>query len=237
MMDHVAVDIVAFGAHPDDVEIGMGGTIAKQVMSGYRVAICDLTNAEMSSNGTVETRRQEAARASAVLGLSARSCLGLPDRGLTGSAEQIAAIVREIRRLRPRIVFAPYWVDRHPDHIACSGLVEEAVFNAKLRNYMPDTPAVAVEQLYYYYINDSNDVSLIVDVSAHYDKKREALLAYRSQFAPTDANHVQTPLTDRYIERVEARDLLLGQTRQWAYAEGFAIKRPHPVALFGERQK
>lgn len=232
-MDHGTVDIVAFGAHPDDVEIGMGGTIAKQVHSGHRVAICDLTNAEMSSNGTVETRRQEAAEASAVLGLSARSNLGLPDRGLTGSAEQISAIVREIRTLRPRIVFAPYWVDRHPDHIACSGMVEEAVFNAKLRNYMPELPAVSVEQLYYYYINDSNDVSLIVDVSAHYDKKRAALLAYRSQFAPTGANSVQTPLTDRYIERVAARDLLLGQTRQWDYAEGFAIKRPHPVTLFG----
>ncbi|MBW7473412.1 bacillithiol biosynthesis deacetylase BshB1 [Paenibacillus oenotherae] len=236
-MNNVTVDILAFGAHPDDVEIGMGGTIAKHVEHGYRVAICDLTRAEMSSNGTVETRGQEAAAASAVLGLSARSCLGLPDRGLTGSAEQIAAIVREIRTLRPRIVFAPYWVDRHPDHIACSHLVEEAVFNAKLRNYMPELPAAAVDQLYYYYINDSNDVSLIVDVSNCYDKKREALRAYQSQFAPVGADSVQTPLTDRYIERVEARDMLLGQTRQWSYAEGFAIKRPHPVALFGERQE
>lgn len=228
------MDILAFGAHPDDVEIGMGGTLAKHANAGYRTAICDLTGAEMSSNGTVETRRQEAAEASAVLGLSGRSNLGLPDRGLTGSAEQVEAIVREIRRLRPRIVFAPYWVDRHPDHIDCSRLVEAAVFNAKLRNYLPELPPVAVEQLYFYFINDSSEVSLIVDISEHYEQKLNALRAYRSQFAPVSRgeNRVSTPLTDRYIERVEARDLLLGQTRGWAFAEGFAIKRPHRVTLF-----
>ncbi|GGD68998.1 bacillithiol biosynthesis deacetylase BshB1 [Paenibacillus nasutitermitis] len=228
------VELLAFGAHPDDVEIGMGGTLAKHVKSGLRVAICDLTRAEMSSNGTVETRRQEAAEASAVLGLSARSCLGLPDRGLTGSAEQLEAVVREIRRLRPRIVFAPYWVDRHPDHTDCSKLVEAAVFNAKLRNYLPELPAVQVEQLYFYYINDSSEVSLIVDISEFHDQKQQALSCYSSQFAPPaeGEGRVRTPLTDRYIQRVEARDLLLGQTRGFAYAEGFAIKAPHRVTLF-----
>lgn len=228
------MDILAFGAHPDDVEIGMAGTIAKHTARGYRVAICDLTEAEMSSNGTVETRRQEAAEASAVLGLSYRSALGLPDRGLDGSADQLRAIVGEIRRLRPRLVFAPYWNDRHPDHVSCSRLIEEAVFNAKLRNYMPELAPVQVEQLYFYYINDSGDVALMVDISEQIGTKREALQAYRSQFAPPSAgeDRVRTPLTDNYIARVEARDLLLGQARGWAYAEGFAIKRPHAVTLF-----
>ncbi|MBM7564521.1 bacillithiol biosynthesis deacetylase BshB1 [Paenibacillus sacheonensis] len=228
------VDFLAFGAHPDDVEIGMGGTIAKHAVQGYRIAVCDLTEAEMSSNGTVETRRQEAAEASAVLGLSHRSVLRLPDRGLTGSEEQLQAIVREIRRLRPRIVFAPYWDDRHPDHVACSRLIEEAVFNAKLRNYLPGVPPVQVEQLYYYFINDSGNVSLITDISDQIGTKLEALKAYRSQFAPPapGEDRVQTPLTDRYIQRVEARDMLLGQTRGWAHAEGFAIRRPHAVTLF-----
>ncbi|WP_219836563.1 bacillithiol biosynthesis deacetylase BshB1 [Paenibacillus sp. R14(2021)] len=229
-----SVDILAFGAHPDDVEIGMGGTIAKHVQQGYSVAICDLTEAEMSSNGTVETRRQEAAEASAVLGLSHRSVLRLPDRGLTGSSEQLQTIVGEIRRLRPRLVFAPYWNDRHPDHVSCSRLIEEAVFNAKLRNYLPELPPVQVEQIYFYYINDSSDVSLVTDISAHMETKIAALQAYRSQFAPPapGEDRVQTPLTDRYIQRVEARDMLLGQTRGWAYAEGFAIRRPHAVPLF-----
>ena len=143
------VDILVFGAHADDAEIGMGGTIIQHTDAGIRVGICDLTQSEMSSNGNPELRRQEAAAASAILGLAARSCLSLPDRGLTGDAEQLARVTEEIRLRQPRIVFAPYWHDRHPDHNACSALIEEAVFNAKLRRYLPelDLPPVTVEQL------------------------------------------------------------------------------------------
>ncbi len=148
------LDILVFGAHADDAEIGMAGTIIKHTTAGLRVGICDLTYAEMSSNGTVELRKQEAAAAADVLGLSYRSNLGLPDRGLERNPEQLAAITAEIRRCAPRIVFAPYWEDRHPDHTWCSRLVEEAVFNAKLRRYMPELPPVQVEQIYYYFINE-----------------------------------------------------------------------------------
>lgn len=227
------LDILIFGAHADDAEIGMGGTIAKHIEAGCRVGICDLTEAEMSSNGTVELRRQEAASAAAVLGLSARTNLRLPDRGLAGGPEQIEAIVREIRRWRPRLVFAPHFVDRHPDHVACSKLVEEAVFNAKLRNYLPDIPAVGIQGLIYYYINDMEHPSAVVDITSHYDKKRKSLEAYASQFnlKATD-NSVETPLTNGYLKRVEARDYLLGQSKGWTYAEGFAIKSPLTVSLF-----
>ncbi|WP_139999522.1 bacillithiol biosynthesis deacetylase BshB1 [Paenibacillus paridis] len=229
-----ALDILVFGAHADDAEIGMGGTIAKHVQAGLRVGVCDLTEAEMSSNGTVELRKKEASDASHVLGLAMRSNLGLPDRGLEPSKQQIERIVAEIRKHQPRVVFAPYWVDRHPDHVAASRLIEEAVFNAKLRRYMPELPAVSVSQLIYYYINDVDQVSLIVDISEFQETKRNALLAYRSQFdaAAAGSDRVATPLTNHYVERVEARDSLLGQTRGWAYAEGFAIKRPHAVQLF-----
>jgi len=228
------VDMLAFGAHPDDVEIGMGATIAKHVKAGVRFGICDLTRAELSSNGNVDIRRAEAAAASSALGLAERSCLGLPDRGLTGSAEQIEAIVREIRRLRPRVVFAPYWDDRHPDHNAASRLVEEAVFNAKLRKYMPYAEPVQVEQLYYYYINDVKDVALMIDVSDAYEAKRASLLAYRSQFEPVleGSGRVATPLTQRYVENVDARDRLLARERGWTYAEGFTTKRPVVVDTF-----
>ncbi|MFF2482194.1 bacillithiol biosynthesis deacetylase BshB1 [Paenibacillus sp. NPDC058071] len=229
------LDILVIGAHADDAEIGMGGTIAKHTAAGYKVGICDLTQAEMSSNGTVELRKREAAEASAVLGLYYRSNLMLPDRGLTLTKSHIDAVVAEIRRTRPRIVFAPYWVDRHPDHIAASHIAEEAVFNAKLRRYMPELPPVQVEQLIYYYINDTENVSLAVDISDYYETKRQSLMAYRSQFQSAVAgeeDRVSTPLTDRYIERVEARDALLGQSKSWLYAEAFAIKRPYPVDLF-----
>lgn len=229
-----SLDILVFGAHADDAEIGMGGTIAKHIQAGFKVGICDLTEAEMSSNGTVELRKQEAAAASSILGLNMRSNLGLPDRGLEPSRSQIELIVSEIRTFKPRVVFAPYWVDRHPDHVAASQLIEEAVFNAKLRRYMPELPAVQVSQLIYYYINDVDQVSLIVDISDFHETKRNALMAYRSQFdaASAGSDRVATPLTNRYVERVEARDSLLGQARGWAYAEGFALKRPHAVQFF-----
>ncbi|MCG7406482.1 bacillithiol biosynthesis deacetylase BshB1 [Paenibacillus sp. ACRRX] len=231
-MEHV--DILAFGAHPDDVEIGMAGTLAKHQLAGYRTVICDLTYAEMSSNGTVEKRQQEAGVASEVLQLFARETIGLPDRGLQLVDEHIQAVVRMIRRYRPRIVFAPYWEDRHPDHVMCSRIVQEAVFNAKLRRYMPDIEAHLVDQVYYYFINDIAPADLIVDVSDVYDHKRSALLAYESQFTAPSAQTdiVSTPLNQGYVERVEARDSLLGQGRGMTQAEAFIHKGPYAVHLF-----
>lgn len=228
------LDILAFGAHPDDVEIGMAGTIAKHTKAGYRVGICDLTEAEMSSNGTVELRRAEAENAERILQLAARDNLRLPDRGLQVCKEHIDAVVAAIRKYRPRIVFMPYWEDRHPDHIACSRIVQEAVFNAKLRRYMPELPAHTVEQVYFYFINDVSTSQVLVDVSDVYDQKRESLQAYRSQFMKPDRDNdfVATPLNQNYVERVAARDSLLGQTRGYEYAEGFVLKDPFAVSLF-----
>lgn len=228
------LDILVFGAHADDAEIGMAGTIVKHTRAGYRVGICDLTCAEMSSNGTVELRKQEAESASAVLGLSMRSNLGLPDRGLFRTEEHIRRIVAEIRKWAPRIVFAPYWEDRHPDHIACSGLVEEAVFNAKLRRYMPEMPPVTVSQTYFYFINDLGRADLTVDVTDFYTEKEASLRCYASQFTgPTQGSDaVATPLTAQYVQRVQARDSLLGQKCGIGYAEGFASRLPHKVHLF-----
>lgn len=227
------VDILVFGAHADDAEIGMGGTIASHSQRGVKIGICDLTRSEMSSNGNVELRAQEAEQASRILGLSYRGCLGLPDRGLTGCKEQLEAVTREIRLRRPRIVFAPYWQDRHPDHNACSAIVEEAVFNAKLRRYLPELPPVQVEQLLYYYINDQKDLALTADISGTMEIKLAALAAYRSQFdAVTGGDRVETPLTQGYVKRVESRDYLTGQAAGCAYAEGFATKRPHKVSSF-----
>lgn len=230
------LDILIFGAHADDAEIGMGGTIFKHTSAGASVGICDLTAAEMSSNGTVERRKDEAYHASQVLGLTVRSNLGLPDRGLFITPENIEKITEEIRKYSPSIVFAPYWEDRHPDHIACSKLVEEAVFNAKLRRYMPDQPAVKVDELYYYFINDLGKADLLVDVSNVYEKKEEALSCYRSQFEKKHEDAVSTPLTEGYIERVRARDALLGQRKLISYAEGFATKIPYTVHLFNSNK-
>lgn len=228
------LDILIFGAHPDDAEIGMGGTIAKHTRAGLQVGICDLTRAEMSSNGTVELRAEEAKEASKILGLAYRSCLGLPDRGLFVCREQIEAVTLEIRRTRPRMVFAPYWEDRHPDHVACSHIVREAVFNAKLRRYLPETEPVTVERHFYYFINDMAEPDVALDVSEVYDVKTGALKVYRSQFtesAPGN-DYVPTPLNQAYLERVEARDRLLGQKLNVSFSEGFVSPLPYRVDLF-----
>jgi bacillithiol biosynthesis deacetylase BshB1 len=228
------LDILIFGAHPDDAEIGMGGTIVKHTTAGYRVGICDLTYAEMSSNGTVESRKQEASDAADILGLAVRTNLGLPDRGLFICREHIESIVLQIRKFKPRIIFAPYWQDRHPDHVLCSHLVQDAVFNAKLHRYLPETEAVKVEQCYFYFINDVFDSSVIVDVSECYEVKLAALRAYKTQFlsASSENNYVATPINQRFLQAIEARDLLLGQKLQMEYAEGFVTKQPHTVKLF-----
>ena len=231
MMDshEFGLDLLVFAAHPDDAEIGMGGTIAKHTQQGRRVGIIDLTYAEMSSNGDVETRQREAEEASRLLGLAVRENLGLPDRRLTAAPEQVDRMVSAIRRYRPRRVFAPYAVDRHPDHIACSRMAEEAVFNAKLRRYMPDEPAWTAESLIFYFINDAHIPGIIVDITEVQTRKMAALRAYRSQFEPADrqaSDWVETPLTRGYLEAVEARDRLLGQPHRMVYAEGFIAKGP-----------
>lgn len=229
-----ALDMLVFAAHPDDAEIGMGGTIAKHIGQGCKIGIIDLTYAEMSSNGDVETRQREAAEAAAVLGLTVRDNLGLPDRRLSAAPDQIDRMVAAIRRYRPRLVFAPYFVDRHPDHIACSRMTEEAVFNAKLRRYIPELPAWTVEQLYFYFINDAHTPQLLIDVSDVHEIKMNALKAYRSQFLPAghEDDWVETPLTRAYLENIAARDRLQGQSKRFEYAEGFIAKGPIALNRF-----
>lgn len=233
-MNGMKLDILVFAAHADDAEIGMGGTIVKHAQAGYKVGIVDLTRAEMSSNGDVDTRSQEAAAASEALGLAARDNLGLPDRRLAVVPEMIDRMVATIRTYRPRLVFAPYGIDRHPDHVACSKMAEEAVFSAKLRRYMPEMPAWGVEQLIFYFINDAHAPQLLVDISDVQEAKMNALKAYRSQFMPAgdQADWVETPLTAAYLEAVAARDRLLGQPKRFAYAEGFIPKGPMTVDRF-----
>jgi bacillithiol biosynthesis deacetylase BshB1 len=226
------LDMLAFGAHPDDVEIGMGGTIAKHTAAGRRVGICDLTRAELSSNGTPELREREAEEASNSLGLAYRSCLRFPDRGLYPTEEHLERIVQEIRTQQPAVVFAPYWEDRHPDHIACSELIQEAVFNAKLRRWKPDLPAWTVQRTYFYFINDVDRADVAIDVTDIYDRKTAALGAYRSQFERAGDDTVATPLNQGYIRRVEQRDSLLGGAVGVRYAEGFVTKIPQLLSLF-----
>ncbi|WP_421379192.1 bacillithiol biosynthesis deacetylase BshB1 [Bacillus salacetis] len=216
------VDILAFGAHSDDVEIGMGGTLAKYASNGKKIVICDLTQAEMSSNGTPESRRKEAEEAASILGVQERRNLGLPDRGLYIKKQYIDEIVRMIRFYKPKIVFAPYEVDRHPDHGNASALVQEAFFSAGIRKYgegsmgEPHKPSA----LYFYMINGFHRPDFVIDIKDFIKPKLKSLQAYQSQFI-SSAGSVATPLTEGYLESVEARERMMGKSAGLTFAEGF----------------
>jgi bacillithiol biosynthesis deacetylase BshB1 len=221
------VDFLAIGPHPDDIEIGIGGTVAKHTALGHRVGLCDLTAGEMGSNGTVDERLAEADAACAVFGAAWRVNLRLPDRALGRDAEHVRAVASIVRRARPRVVAVPYWADRHPDHVAASALLTEGVFSAGLRRYAADGEAWKPGWVCYYFINDSAAPSFVVDVSDHYETKRRALACHATQFRPTGDAAVATRLTSsRFQQLIESRDAQFGALTGVAFAEGFVVKQP-----------
>ena len=222
-----AVDILVFGPHADDLEIGLGGTIARHVAEGHRVGLCDLTRAELSSNGTPEQRLTEATEAAAILGAAWRENAGWPDGGIDGSAEQIRSAADLIRRVRPRVVAIPYWHDRHPDHEAASAALRKAAFTAALRRYETAHAPWRPDWVCHYFINDSVQPSFVVDVSAHYEKKRAALDCYRSQFSHRGYETVGTRLNaPTFRQLIESRDAQFGALAGVAFAEGLMVREP-----------
>ena len=178
------LDVLAFGPHPDDIEIGLGGALARHATLGYRVGLCDLTCGELGSNGTAEERLSEALEAAAVLGAAWRENLEWPDGGIGDDPGHVRAAAEFIRRWQPGTVALPYWHDRHPDHVAASTLLMTAVFMSGLRRYSAKGQPCRPDWVVYYFINDSAPASFVVDVSAAYDVKRRALACHRSQFKP-----------------------------------------------------
>lgn len=220
------IDLLAFGSHPDDIEIGLGGAVARHVALGARVGLCDLTAGEQSSNGSVDERLAEGDAAAGVLGVAWRRNLRLPD-GHLGGDEQVRAVVEEVRRWRPRAVAAPYWTDRHPDHAAASRLVALAVFKANLRRFEAAGAPWQADWVCYYFINDGAVPSFVIDVSAHYERKRQALACHRSQFASSSDHAVETRLTSpRFQQLIESRDAQFGALVGVAFAEGIVVREP-----------
>ncbi|MGM9987493.1 MAG: bacillithiol biosynthesis deacetylase BshB1 [Bacillaceae bacterium] len=220
------IDILAFGAHPDDVEIGMGGTIRKFANEGKRIVICDLTYAECSSNGTVQLRQQEAMEAGKILGIHERMVVGLPDRGLYIKEEYIHQIIEVIRHYKPEMIFMPYEVDRHPDHGNATRLIEEAIFSAGVRKIETNTKEIhRATNVFYYMINGFHKPTFCIDTTETMNEKIASLNAYRSQFTKGD-NGSDTPLTNGYIDSIMARETLFGKEVGTKYAEGFISKKP-----------
>ena len=227
----MGVDLLVFGPHPDDLEIGAGGTIARHVAAGASVGLCDMTAGEMGSNGTVEQRLAEAEDARKVLGATWRENLRLPDRAIGKSPEHLVTLATFIRKHQPRVVAGPFWSDRHPDHVAASALITEGVFNAGLRKYQAPGEAWKVEWICYYFINDAEKPSFVVDVTEQYETKRKALDCHVTQFQPpgrgASATRLNTPL---FRQLIESRDAQFGALAGVPWAEGFIVREPVPRA-------
>jgi N-acetylglucosamine malate deacetylase 1 len=222
----VAVDLLVFGPHPDDIEIGLGASIARHVAAGLTVGLCDLTAGEMGSNGTVDERLAEAEAARRVLGAAFRENFRWPDRHIGRSDTHLKDAVDFIRRHQPRVVAIPYWEDRHPDHGTASAVLSEAIFTSGLRRFRTNLPAWKPEWTCYYFINDSAPPSFVVDVSDFYETKRQSLECHATQFragegaAPTRLN------APTFRQLVESRDAQFGALAGVAWAEGVVVKEP-----------
>ena len=224
-----AFDILAAGAHPDDVELVMGGTVARETSRGRRVAILDLTRGESGSRGTPETRIEEARAAARILGAVHRETLELPDAGLQPVPEQRDTVLAVVRRLRPRVVLTQHWDQRHPDHAAASRIVYEACFFAGLRNYRPGLgDAWRPRKLAYAVtMTEVTDIrpSFVVDITAVWETKLEAIAAYESQWTPPPGETDKLPL-DLFRERVELAGRRHGQRIGVPYGEAWVTREP-----------
>lgn len=221
------LDILVFTAHPDDAELGMGGTIAKSVAEGRKVGIIDLTEAELSSNGTVESRKLETEEASQILGIHFRDNLKFQDGKVIPNDEFVMEVVKRIRFHKPKIIFAPYFNDRHPDHIGTSKIVKEAMFFSGLKKIetLFDGKLQApyrAEKLYYFMQMGEFKPSFIVDISDHFETKMASIKAYKTQFFNPELEGEKTLISDpKFLKFIEARAVYFGFQIRKGYGEPF----------------
>lgn len=223
--EHHEIDVVAFAPHPDDVELFCGGTMLVAAAAGLTTAVVDLTDGELSTNGTVEQRARERDEASALMGLAARRALSLPDGGLTNTEPHRLAVVAALRELRPRVVLAPFGDDRHPDHEAAAALVRQACFLAGLRRYGSGSPHRPT-RIYRYMLHAPFEPKLVVDVGAVWQARSELFRVYESQVS-LGPDNAPTELNDgRFVAMLEARAAQYGALAGLSYAEVFDADGP-----------
>lgn len=221
------LDIIVFAAHPDDAELSMAGTIAKFTHNDVKVGVIDFTQGEMSTRGTIEERKIEADNASEVLKLTVRDNLKLPDGKIDLNDDFVSKVVEQIRLYRPKIVFAPYFNDRHPDHIGASQIVKKAVFVAGLQKaetfhngakQKPHRP----DKIFYFMQTYEFEPTFIVDISDYYEIKVEAMKAYKTQFYNPESDEPETFISSpQFSQYLEARAKFYGFQIRKDYGEPF----------------
>ena len=224
MAPETPLDVLVVATHPDDAEIGVGGTIVHCVRAGLRVGVLDLTDGEPTPHGTVEIRRKETTDATRLLGIAWRQNLGLPNRSVEHTLEARRRLAGVFRTMRPRIVIAPYWDDAHPDHVAASQLCDAARFWAKLtRSDLPGEAFWPPRVFYYWsiHLRIHPKAAFVIDISDCLEEKMQAVAAYQSQFVTGKPRVFPTPLDD-------IRD----RARYWGWTIGKAYGEP-----FGSREE
>lgn len=234
------LDVLAFGAHPDDVELMCGATVISSVQKGHRVGVISLTAGELGTRGNALQRAREFDESARIMGIAMHKALDIPDGDIELNYENRIKVIREIRTYRPKIVFAPYWETRHPDHAHCSHLVREAVFYAGLGNIDTAQRKFRPSKVIYYSELFDFHPSFIVDVSHTFEGKMEAIKAYKSQVFNPDAKSDEKERTlissPEFMEMIIARGKFYGAKIGAKYGEPFFIREPlkvkDPMTLF-----
>jgi bacillithiol biosynthesis deacetylase BshB1 len=225
------LDILAFGAHPDDVELGCSGTIAKEISLGKKVGIIDLTRGELGTRGSVAIRNAESEKATQLLGVSVRENLDMRDGFFVNDEAHQLKIIAMIRKYQPEIVLCNAIQDRHIDHGKGSKLVSDACFLSGLRKIETKVNGVLQQawrpKVVYHYIQWENlQPDFVVDISGFIDVKMESILAYRSQFYDPNSNEPESPISSKnFLDSVKYRAQDLGRIIGVAHGEGFTVER------------
>ena len=234
------LDILAFGAHPDDVELSCGGTIAKEVSVGKKVGIVDLTRGELGTRGSADLRAKEARQAASILGVSVRENLGLRDGFFKNDEPHQLDIIKILRKYRPNVVLCNAQTDRHIDHGRAASLVHDACFLSGLRKietFIDDRPQKLwrPSQLYHYIQWNNTPCNFVVDISDFIDKKMAAILSYGSQFYDEKSKEPDTPISSQqFLDSIQNRAADLGRIIGVGYAEGFTTQRQLAVAQISD---
>ncbi len=232
------LDILAFGVHPDDVELGCSGTLLAAMAEGKKVGIVDLTRGELGTRGTAEIRSQEATKAAAILGVSARENLAMADGFFENDEVNRKKVIAAIRKYQPGIIIANAFEDRHPDHGRSARLVADAAFLAGLRKIETHEngilqPVWKASYVFHYIQDRYIEPDFVVDISVHMDTKMKSVEAYGTQFFNPDLNEPQTYISSSgFLEGVRARALMFGKRIGVEYAEGFCTEKTIGIKSF-----
>ena len=226
------LDILAFGAHPDDIELACSGTILKLIADGNSVGVVDLTEGEMGTRGTVATRRKEAKKSSTILGIKVRENLDLGDSSFELSQANRLKVVEMIRKYRPKIVFANAIEDRHIDHPKGAQLLKEAVFLSGLKKIKTELGGVEQDayrpdHLFNYIQHRHLTPDFVIDITPYHEQKMQSILAYETQFYKAGSGGSETPISSkRFLEFVIARSREMGESIGVEFGEGFTSSTP-----------